>query len=62
MMGQLGREAHAGRVAEAAVGRGEGQLAHLVGCRIRQLAAAVADVDVPERGQAVDVLAAGGVG
>ena len=45
-------------VRSADVARAEGQLAHLFGRGVGQLLAPVADVDVPQAGQAVDVLAA----
>ena len=54
-------ETHRRLVGGADIGRGEGDPAHLRARRIRQLATAVADVDVPQPGQPVDVFAAFGI-
>ena len=55
------RQLERGRVGEAAVRVGEGEAAHLVRGRLDQFLAPVAQVDVPEAGQPVDVRAALGV-
>ena len=47
-------------VGEAGIGRGVGQLLHLRRGGVGEFLAAVADIDVPQRGQGVDVFAAVG--
>ena len=59
---QLGRELDGRDVGRAGIGGVVGELADLVGRRVRQLGPAVAHVDVPQPGEPVDVLAALHVG
>ena len=54
-------ETDRGLVGRADIGRGEGDPPHLRARRIGQLAPAMADIDVPQPGEAVDIFAALGV-
>ena len=61
MADDLFGEPHRRLVGGADIGRGKGDAAHLRGGDIRQFAAAVTDIDVPQAGEAVDIAASAGV-
>ena len=58
---QLFGQTDRGNVGGAGIGRGEGELGHLVARRIGQFLAAMAGIDVPQARQPVDVFLAVGI-